>query len=52
MMLEAGREEEQIAIESDNERDHQGMPAIMIIVDASWIKGSHQHSYNANSGVV
>jgi len=49
LMLEAGREERQIAI--DNQKYHQGIPCITVIVDAGWSKRSHQHSYNANSGV-
>ena len=49
LMLEAGKEEKQFAI--NNKRDHQGLPAITVIVDAGWSKRSHQHSYNANSGV-
>ena len=49
LMLEAGREEKQIAI--NNKQDHHGIPCITVIVDAGWSKRSHQHSYNANSGV-
>ena len=37
-LLEAGKEEKQIAIEN-------------VVVDAGWSKRSHKHSYNANSGV-
>ena len=36
LMLEAGREEKQIAI--DNKRDHQGKPTITVIVNAGWSK--------------
>jgi len=49
LMLEAGMEERQIAI--DNQKYYQGIPCITVIVDAGWSKRSHQHSYNANSGV-
>ena len=50
LMLEAGREEKQIAI--DGKRDHQSIPAITVIVNAGWSKRSHQHSYNSGVGVI
>ena len=31
---------------------HQGIPSITMVVDGSWLKRSHKHSYNANSGVA
>ena len=31
--------------------DHNGVPAITLEVDAGWLKRSHKHSHNANSGV-
>ncbi len=49
-MLEAGREEKQLAIEKGNY--HEGVPAITVIVDGGWSKRSHKHSYNAKSGVA
>ena len=49
LMFEAGKEERQIAI--DNQKYHQIIPCITVIVDAGWSKRSHQHSYNANSGI-
>ena len=30
---------------------HNVMPAITVVIDAGWSKQSHQHSYNAKSGV-
>ena len=48
-MQQAGAEEKAIAI--SNERYHQGMPAITVIIDGGWSKRSHKHSYNAKSGV-
>ena len=32
-------------------RYHQGVSAIAVIVDGGWSKRSHEHSYNAKSGV-
>ena len=48
-MLQAGCEEKQIAIQ--NNKYHQGIPVITVIVDGGWSKRSHKHSFNANSGV-
>lgn len=48
-MLEAGREEKCLAIAEN--RYHQEVPAITVIVDGGWSKRSHKHSYNAKSGV-
>ncbi len=28
----------------------QGVPAINVIADGRWLKGSHKHSYNTRSG--
>lgn len=49
-MLEAGKEEQQFAIE--NGEYFQGVPAITVIGDGGWSKRSHKHSYNAKSGVA
>ena len=49
LLLQAGYKEKQIAIE--NYEYHQGIPAITVIVDGGWSKRSHEHSFNANSGV-
>ena len=49
-MREAGAEEKRIATEQN--RFHQGIPAITVIVDGGWSKRSHKHSYNAKSGVA
>ena len=49
-MITAGKEKREIAI-TDNSY-HQGVPAVTVIVDGSWSKCSHKHSYNANSGVT
>ena len=48
-MVKTGREEKQIAEQSNNY--HEGVPAITVVVDGGWSKQSHKHSYNANSGV-
>ena len=31
---------------------NQGIPSITMVVDGSWLKRSHKHSYNAKSGVA
>ena len=49
VMAEAGKEEKRLA-EMRGEY-HDGVPAIIVIVDGGWSKRSHKHSYNANSGV-
>ncbi len=49
-MSEAGAEEKRLAIERGSY--NEGVPAITVIVDGSWSKRSHKHSYNANSGVA
>lgn len=49
LMLQAGLEEKKIAIQ--NNKFHQGVPAVTVIVDGGWSKRTHKHSYNANSGV-
>ena len=46
-MKSAGEMEKTIAISQN--RYHQGVPAIMVIVDGGWSKWSHKHSYNAKS---
>lgn len=48
-MLEAGKEEKRLAEERGDY--HQGVPAITVIVDGGWSLRSHEHSYNAKSGV-
>ena len=50
LMLEAGREEKQLAEERGDY--HDGVPAITVIVDGGWSKRSHKHRYNAKSGVA
>ena len=35
-----------------NNRYHQGIPAITVIVDGGWSKRSHKHTYNAKSGMA
>ena len=42
-MLEAGREEKRLAVESND--FHRGVPATTVIVDGGWSKHSHKHSY-------
>ena len=49
-MAEAGQEEKKIA--EENGTFHQGVPAVMVIVDGGWSKRSHKHSYNAKPGVA
>ena len=49
-MLEAGKEEKRLAEERGDY--HEGVPAIIVIVDGGWSKRSHRHSYNAKSGVA
>ena len=48
-MQQAGAEEKAIAI--SNDKYHQGIPAIIVIIDGGWSKHSHKHSYSAKSGV-
>lgn len=48
-MIDAGKQEKQLAM--DRGDFHEGVPAITVIVDGGWSKRSHQHSYNAKSGV-
>ena len=47
--LQAGKEEKRIA--EQNGRYSEGIPSISVVVDASWNKKTHKHSYNANSGI-
>ena len=47
-MLEAGKEERELEIR--NNKDHQRVPAIIVVVDGGWFKQAHGHSYNANCG--
>ena len=49
-MLEAGREEKRFVDEIGD--FHHGVPAITVVVDGGWSKRSHEHSYNAKSGVA
>ena len=48
-MLQAGYEEKQIAMPTVEH--HQEIPAITVKVDEGWSKRSHEHLFNANSGV-
>jgi len=48
-MKAVGREEKQHAVEKNS--NHQGVPAVSVIVDVGWSKRTHKHSYNALSGV-
>ena len=48
-MKSAGKLEKSTAISQN--RYHQGVPAITVILDGGWSKRSHKHSYNAKSGV-
>jgi len=48
-MNEAGREEKTLAVQRGDY--HEGVPAITVIVDAGWSKGSHKHTYNAKLGI-
>ena len=49
-MIEAGKEERQLAVEKGNY--HEGVPAITVILDGGWSKRTHKHSYNAKPGVA
>ena len=51
-MLEAGREERQIAIANNSYHGPNRIPAVTVTVDGGWSKRSHRHSYNAKSGVA
>ena len=48
-MKSAGEEERTLAISQN--RYHQGVPAITVILDSGWCKRTHKHSYNVKSGV-
>lgn len=48
-MISAGKVEKQTAISKVSY--HQGMPAVVVIVDVGWSKRTHKHSYNALSCV-
>ena len=48
-MKSAGVIEKGFAVSQN--RYHQGVPAITVIVDGGWSKCSHKHSYNAKSGI-
>ena len=48
-MKSAGEMEKTIAISQN--RYHQGVPAITVIINGGWSKQSHKHSYNAKSCV-
>ena len=48
-MKSAGESEKAIAISQN--RYHQGILAITVILDGGWSKHSHKHSYNAKSSV-
>ena len=45
----AGKEEKELAVA--NNRYHNGVPAITVVVDGGWSKRSHKHSYDAKSDV-
>ena len=47
-MEATGKEERRLAVERSD--SHEGIPAIMVIVDGGWSKWSHKHNYNAKSG--
>ena len=47
---DAGKKEKEIAITKG--LYHEGVPALTVILDGRWSKGSHKHSYNAKSGVA
>jgi hypothetical protein len=50
-MIEAGREEAKIAIESGNV-DENNVPLITVIADGAWCKRSYRTNYNAKSGAA
>jgi hypothetical protein len=50
-MIEAGREEAKIAIESGNV-DENNVPLITVIADGAWSKRSYRTNYNAKSGAA
>ena len=48
-MKSAGKEERSLTISQN--RYHQGVPAVIVILDGGWSKQTHKHTYNAKSGV-
>jgi flagellar basal body rod protein FlgC len=50
-MIEAGREEAKIAIESGNV-DENNVPLIIVIADGTWCKRSYRTNYNAKLGAT
>jgi hypothetical protein len=50
-MIEAGREEAKIAIESGNV-DENNIPLIIVIADGIWCKRSYRTNYNAKPGAA
>jgi hypothetical protein len=50
-MLEAGKEEKRLAIES-GEVDSEGIALLTVVVDGSWAKRSYRTNYASLSGVV
>lgn len=50
-MIEAGKEEAEIAIKENNINEN-GIPLITVIADGAWSKRSYKSGYNALSGVV
>lgn len=50
-MIEAGKEEFQIAVENGNVDEH-GTPLLSVIADGAWCKRSYRTNYNANSGAA
>ena len=49
-LIAAGEEEQKLAIESGD--SHQGVSAVIAVVDGGWSKRCHKHSYNAKSAVA
>lgn len=50
-MIKAGKEEQQLALESGNV-DENGVPLCTVIADGQWSKRSYRTKYNAFSGAV
>ena len=49
-MAAVGQKERELAISSN--KYHQGVPYVSVVADGGWSKLSHNHSYNAKSGVI
>ena len=50
-LVAAGKEKELAIAHNRYHNGVQGVPAITVVVDGSWSKRSHKHSYNAKSDV-